>query len=184
MDREKLMNAVNEFLTAIGEDPDRPGLKDTPYRIANMCEEIFAGYKADPSEHLSKVFPMEEPGIVIEKDIPFYSMCEHHLLPFFGTVCIAYAYKEKVTGLSKLSRTVEVYARRLQIQERMTRQIGQAVQDELNADGVMVIIKAEHLCMSMRGIKKPGVTTTTIFKSGVFESDLNLQNQVLQAAYN
>ncbi len=179
MDKDRIKNAVTELLLAIGEDPMRPGLKDTPERVANMCEELFAGNTAEAGTHLSRVFPMETPGLVIESDIPFYSMCEHHLLPFFGTVCIAYAYNDKVVGLSKLSRTVEVYARRLQIQENLTRQIGEAVMKELDADGVMVVIKAEHLCMSMRGIKKPGVMTTTVYTAGCFERDQALYDRVM-----
>ena len=180
MDKDRIKHAVSELLLALGEDPERPGLKETPERIANMCEGIFAGYDTDPGEHLGKVFPVDEPGTVIESGIPFYSMCEHHLLPFFGTVTIAYAHRDKVVGLSKLARTVEVYARRLQIQEQMTRQIGQAVMKELDADGVMVVVKAEHMCMSMRGIKKPGVLTTTVFSDGCFKDDNELCDRLLR----
>ena len=172
MDKEKIKQATLMFLEAIGEDIDRPGLKDTPERVANMCEELFGGMTTDPDTHLCRVFEMEEPGVVIEKDISFYSMCEHHLLPFFGTVSIAYAYTDKVTGLSKLARTVEVYARRPQIQERMTRQIGEAIYNGIEGcTGVMVRIEAEHMCMSMRGIKKPGTQTITYASRGKFAED-------------
>lgn len=181
MDKEKIKQATLMFLQAIGEDIDRPGLKDTPERVANMCEELFGGMTTDPDTHLCRVFEMEEPGVVIEKDISFYSMCEHHLLPFFGTVSIAYAYTDKVTGLSKLARTVEVYARRPQIQERMTRQIGEAVHNGIKGcTGVMVRIEAEHMCMSMRGIKKPGTKTVTLYTAGVFETDTRLKEETLR----
>ncbi len=180
MDREKIKQATLMFLEAIGEDTDRPGLKDTPERVANMCEELFQGMDTDPSTHLCKTFEMAEPGLVIEKEINFYSVCEHHLLPFFGNVSIAYTYTDKVTGLSKLARTVEVYARRPQIQERMTREIGEAIMSGIDGcTGVMVRIEAEHMCMSMRGIKKPGTKTVTLYASGRFETDMKLREETL-----
>lgn len=180
MDSEKIKQAAVMFLEAIGEDPGRPGLADTPDRIARMCEEIFSGMEADPRENLKRVFPMEEPGIVMEKGIRFYSVCEHHLLPFFGTVSIAYSYKDRVVGLSKLARTVDVYAKRPQIQERMTRQIGEAIMNELSCEGVMVIVRAEHLCMSMRGVKNPGVETMTIYTAGCFDTDEELRRSTME----
>ncbi|MBQ1629801.1 MAG: GTP cyclohydrolase I FolE [Treponema sp.] len=179
IDKEKLRKSVEMFLTAIGEDPKREGLRETPDRVARMCEELFSGLDSSASEVLSRVFTTEKPGLVIEKDIKFYSMCEHHLLPFFGTVSIAYSYENKVVGLSKLARTVEVFARRPQIQENMTSQIADAIMKELTPKGVMVIVKAEHMCMSMRGVRNPSALTVTVATRGCFEDDYNLQEHVL-----
>ncbi|WP_341465308.1 GTP cyclohydrolase I FolE [Hathewaya proteolytica] len=171
MDKEKIENAVEMLLQGIGEDPNREGLKDTPQRIARMFQEIFAGMEEEPSKHLSKTFQVENNEMVMERDITFHSMCEHHLMPFFGKVHIAYVPNGKVVGISKLARTVEVFARRLQIQEKMTAQIAHAIMNELNPKGVMVMVEAEHLCMSMRGIKKPGTNTVTVVKLGEFEEN-------------
>ena len=168
MNHEKIKQAVTLFLEGIGEDTDREGLQDTPERIANMCEEIFAGLGQNASEHLSKTFSSDYKDMVLEKDITFYSICEHHLLPFYGHVHIAYIAGGKVAGLSKLARTVEVYARRPQIQEQMTSQIAKALMSELKPKGVMVMVEAEHMCMTMRGIKKPGTKTVTYTAKGVF----------------
>ena len=175
MDKEKIEEGVRLIIEGIGEDVEREGLKDTPYRISNMCEEIFGGYEQDPAEPLSKTFESETGDIVIEKGIRFYSVCEHHLLPFFGTVSIGYVPDGKVVGLSKLARTVEVFARRAQIQERMTTQIAEAIQNELSPKGVIVVVKAEHLCMSMRGVKKPGTETETYKTTGCFKEDEELR---------
>ncbi len=161
MDKNKIEKAIQLFLEGIGEDPDREGLRETPARISAMCEELFAGLEADPKEHLSKTFTAQNNEIVLEKDIVFYSVCEHHFLPFYGKVHIGYIPDGKVVGLSKLARTVEVYARRAQIQEQMTSQIADAVMECLAPKGVMVMIEAEHMCMTMRGIKKPGSRTVT-----------------------
>ncbi len=180
IDKEKIHKAVELFLEAIGEDSSRSGLLDTPERVARMCDELFSGMEKDAAEPLERVFSVERPGLVIEKDIRFYSLCEHHLLPFFGTVSIAYMYEDKVTGLSKLARTVEICARRLQIQENMTSQIADAVMKALKPKGVMVVVQAEHLCMSMRGVKNPGARTMTFCALGSFEKDLELQNHVLK----
>lgn len=180
MDYEKIEQAVNLFLEGIGEDGSREGLKETPRRISKMCEELFGGYKEDVKEHLSRTFHTTTGNMVVEKDIPFYSVCEHHLLPFYGTVHIGYIPDGKVVGLSKLARTVEGYARRAQIQERLTEQIATAIMDYLQPQGVMVMIEAEHMCMTMRGVKKPGTMTTTYVVKGAFEGDDNLQQMFMQ----
>ena len=171
VDIEKAQEAVKLLLEAIGEDPNRPGLAETPKRVAHMYEEILAGYEDSPQTHLQKTFEVENNDVVIEREIPFYSLCEHHLLPFFGQVHIAYIPNGKVAGLSKLARLVEVYARRLQLQEQMTVQIAEALMKYLHTDGVIVIAEAEHLCMSMRGVKKPGTKTRTLACRGVFAQD-------------
>jgi len=183
IDKEKVKKAVGMLLEAIGEDTSREGLVSTPDRVARMYEEIFAGYGDDASERLSRQFDSEDTGsdsgVVIEKDISFYSMCEHHMLPFFGKVHIAYIPDKKIVGLSKLARTVEVFARRLQVQERLTTQIADAVYEELGAKGVLVVVSAEHTCMTMRGVKKTGTQTVTMCSRGVFETDGELKNSVI-----
>lgn len=171
VDQEKVKQAVTMLLEAIGEDPTREGLVDTPARMAKMYAEIFAGMDADAGEHLSKTFSVPNNAMVIEKDITFYSMCEHHLLPFFGKAHVAYIPNGRVAGLSKLARTVEVYARRPQLQEQMTMQIAEALMQHLNAKGVMVMVEAEHLCMTMRGVQKPGAATVSIAIKGEFETN-------------
>ena len=176
MDTEKIKKAVVMLLEGIGEDPDREGLLETPDRIAKMYEEICGGMTVDAKEHLSKVFTVDSDEMVVERDIHFYSMCEHHMLPFFGKVHIAYIPKGEVVGLSKLARTVEVYARRLQLQERMTAQIADAIMDCLNPAGVMGGCEAGHLCMTMRGVKKPGTKTVNVVTRGVFSGNDSLQN--------
>ncbi len=177
MDQEKIKKAVELLLEAIGEDKNREGLADTPERIARMYEEIFEGYEKDPSKVLSKVFSVESGEMVMEKDITFYSMCEHHMMPFYGKAHIAYIPGDKVVGISKLARTVEIYARRLQIQERMTGQIADAIMDNLGSKGVMVVLEAEHTCMTMRGVKKPGSKTVTVATRGSFSDDSALQDR-------
>ena len=171
MDAEKIKQGVRLLLEGMGEDPAREGLVETPDRIARMYEELCAGYGEDAGEHLGVRFRVEESGIVLEKDIRFYSMCEHHLLPFYGTAAVAYIPQGEVVGLSKIARTVEVYAKRLQLQERMTAQIADAFMEKLAPKGVMVFVEAEHMCMTMRGIKKPGSKTVTTAARGVFETD-------------
>lgn len=171
IDKNKIEQAVKLLLEGIGEDIDREGLKDTPERVARMYEEIYGGLEEDAAIHLSKTFTSTSSDMVIEKDITFYSTCEHHLLPFFGVVHVAYIPDGKVVGLSKLARTVEVYARRPQIQEQMTGQIANAIMDNLKPKGVMVMIEAEHMCMSMRGIKKPGSRTVTFCALGEFKDN-------------
>ena len=176
MDQKKIEQAVRLFLEGIGEDVSREGLVETPQRIARMCEELYGGAGQTAEEHLSKTFSVSGGDVVMEKEIPFYSTCEHHLLPFFGKVHIAYLPKGKVVGLSKLARTVEVYARRLQIQEQMTGQIADAIMEYLAPEGVMVMVEAEHMCMTMRGIKKPGSLTVTTAVRGAF-TDSTLQDR-------
>ena len=176
---EKTEKAIRDLLIAIGEDPDRPGLIETPKRCAQMYEELLSGMDHDAEEHLSKQFDVPHSEFLLEKDIPFYSLCEHHLLPFFGKAHIAYLPKDRVVGLSKLARTVEVYARRLQLQEQMTSQIADDIMTYLDARGVMVVIEAEHLCMTMRGVKKPGAKTLTIACRGEFETDPELKQTCL-----
>ncbi len=176
VDEAKVREAVKLLLEGIGEDPKREGLKETPDRIARMYTELMAGYDADVATHLSRTFSAEGKEMVLEKDIVFYSMCEHHMMPFFGKAHIAYIPKGKVVGLSKLARTVEAFARRLQIQERMTDQIADAIMKELDPEGVIVMIEAEHLCMTMRGVKKPGSVTTTVVTKGVFKDNERLEN--------
>ena len=161
IDQEKIKQAVKLLLEGIGEDTGREGLKETPERIARMYEEIYGGMDEDAAEHLKKTFHVENNEIVMEKDITFYSTCEHHLLPFYGKAHIAYIPDGKVVGLSKLARTVEAFARRLQIQEQLTGQIADALMEHLKPKGVRVMIEAEHMCMTMRGIKKPGSQTVT-----------------------
>ncbi|MBD5513540.1 MAG: GTP cyclohydrolase I FolE [Lachnospiraceae bacterium] len=175
VDQKKIEEAVRLLLEGIGEDVTREGLKDTPDRIARMYEEIYKGMDEDPAKHLSKTFTVECNGIVVEKDITFYSTCEHHLMPFYGKVHIAYLPDGRVVGLSKLARTVEVYARRLQIQEQMTAQIADAVMEYLKPQGVMVMVEAEHMCMTMRGVTKPGSQTSTMAARGCFENDPQLR---------
>ena len=176
IDHEKVKEGVRLLLEGIGEDVTREGLVETPDRIARMYEEIYGGMEEDASEHLKKRFHVDNDAMVLEKDITFYSTCEHHLLPFFGKAHIAYIPDGEVVGLSKLARTVEVFARRLQLQEQLTGQIADALEKELNPKGVMVMIEAEHMCMTMRGIKKPGSQTVTIVKRGIFENNKELED--------
>lgn len=176
VDKEKIEQAIRLLLEGIGEDPEREGLKDTPDRIARMYEEIYGGMDETPEEHLKKTFTAENNEMVLERDITFYSTCEHHLMPFYGKVHVAYIPDGKVVGISKLARTVDIYARRLQIQEQMTAQIADALMQYLAPKGVMVMVEAEHMCMTMRGIKKPGTTTVTVVTRGKFKHNTKLQN--------
>lgn len=176
---DKIKEAVRMIIEAVGEDPEREGLIETPDRIARMYQEIFSGLEEKAENHLFKTFTIESNDLVIEKDIPFYSMCEHHFLPFYGKVHIAYIPAGKVTGLSKLARTVDVFAKRPQLQERMTGEIADAIYNNLEAEGVLVIIEAEHLCMNMRGIKKPGSKTKTVAARGKFLADKELKKEVI-----
>ena len=180
VDHEKIKEAVKLLLEGIGEDVNREGLKETPDRIARMYEEIYGGMDESAKEHLSKVFSVEHDEMVVEKDIVFYSTCEHHLMPFYGKAHVAYIPDGKVVGLSKLARTVEVFARRPQIQEQMTGQIADAMMEYLAPQGVMVMVEAEHMCMTMRGIKKPGSKTVSIATRGSFEDNELLQNRFFQ----
>ena len=177
IDHEKIEQAVRLFLEGIGEDTDREGLKDTPARVARMCEELYAGGEDDAAVHLARTFTSKSSEMVLEKDIAFYSTCEHHILPFYGKAHIAYIPDGRVVGLSKLARTVETYARRLQLQEQLTGQIADALMEHMAPKGAIVMIEAEHMCMTMRGIKKPGSRTVTIARRGVFESDPALEER-------
>lgn len=180
MNKEKIEEGVKLILEGIGEDITREGLLETPERISKMYEELAAGYNDNVAEHLKKRFHVESTDMVMENNIPFYSFCEHHMLPFYGTAAIAYIPKGEVVGLSKIARTLEVYAKRLQLQERLTAQVADSFMEELDALGVMVMIEAEHMCMTMRGIKKPGAKTVTTVTRGVFTDDYNLQNKFYQ----
>lgn len=175
VDQKKIEEAVRLLLEGIGEDVSREGLADTPNRVARMYEEICRGMDEDAAQHLSKTFAVDSNEIVVEKDITFYSTCEHHLMPFYGKAHIAYLPNGRVVGLSKLARTVEVYARRLQIQEQMTTQIAEAIMEHLKPQGVMVMVEAEHMCMAMRGVSKPGSRTVTMAARGCFHDDPRLQ---------
>lgn len=180
IDKEKIQAGVKLLLEGIGEDISREGLVETPERIARMYEEIFGGLYEDAANHLSKRFHVKNNEMVIEKDIVFYSTCEHHLLPFYGKAHIGYIPNGQVVGLSKLARTVDVFAKRPQLQEQLTAQIADALMDNLEPKGVIVMVEAEHMCMTMRGIKKPGSQTVTIVARGEFELDEALQNKFLQ----
>lgn len=179
VNKEKVEEAIRLLLEGIGEDLHREGLKDTPARVARMYEEILSGMEDSPKEHLSKTFTAENNEMVIEKDILFYSTCEHHLMPFYGKAHIAYVPDGKVVGISKLARTVETYAKRLQIQEKMTAQIADAIMENLRPKGAIVLIEAEHMCMTMRGVKKPGSQTVTVVSKGIFEKDARLKKTFL-----
>ena len=179
MDEEKIRQAVRLFLEGIDEDPDREGLAQTPDRVARMCAELYGGIHEEASVPLSRVFTAKNNELILEKDIPFYSTCEHHLLPFFGKAHIAYIPDGRVAGLSKLARTVEVFARRLQLQEQLTAQIGDALMKYLTPKGVMVVVEAEHMCMTMRGVSKPGTKTLTFVCRGKFREDDALVRRVL-----
>ena len=179
VDKAKVEQAIRLLLEGIGENPDREGLKDTPDRIARMCTEIYGGLDEEADQHLLKQFQVENNEMVLEKDITFYSTCEHHLLPFYGKAHIAYIPDGKVVGLSKLARTVEVFARRLQLQEQLTGQIADALMEYMQPKGALVMVEAEHMCMTMRGIKKPGSKTMTVITRGEFKNNIELQKQFL-----
>lgn len=176
MDKEKIEQGVRLILEGIGEDINREGLRETPQRISRMYEEIYGGSTEDAGIHLAKTFHAANNEMVIERDITFYSTCEHHLMPFYGKAHVAYLPDGKVVGLSKLARTVEVYAKRLQIQEQLTAQIADALMEHLQPVGAMVMIEAEHMCMTMRGVKKPGSTTVTFAARGGFRDNAALQD--------
>ena len=173
IDHERIERAVREMLLAIGEDPDRDGLVNTPRRIAKMYEEIFIGLHEDPSEHLTVTFEAEHDEMVMVRDIPMHSMCEHHLVPFAGRAHVAYipGADGRITGLSKIARLVDGFAKRPQVQERLTTQIADALMESLQPEGVLVMVEAEHFCMSMRGVKKPGSLTITSAVRGLFKSN-------------
>ena len=176
-DHEKIKEGVRLILEGVGEDVEREGLLETPDRVARMYEEIFAGMYQDAAEPLSKRFHVAGNEMVLEKDIVFYSTCEHHLMPFFGKAHVAYIPKGEVVGLSKIARTVEVFAKRPQLQEQLTAQIADAINEQLHPMGVMVMLEAEHTCMTMRGVKKPGSKTVSYVTRGIFAEDTALQDR-------
>ncbi len=181
MDKQKIECAVRDILEAIGENPDRAGLAETPSRVADMCEEIFGGLHRDPREHLKIFDGQNSGGIVIVKDIPVYSVCEHHLLPFIGKAAVAYIPSDgKVIGISKLARIVDCFARRPQLQERLTNDTADFLERELAPEGVAVTVEAEHMCMTMRGIRAAGAKTVTCALRGVFESDSDKRRELLE----
>lgn len=179
IDQEKIKQAVHEILVAIGEDPSREGIRETPRRIAEMYDEVFRGMTEDPREVLSVGFEEGHNEMVILKDIPFYSICEHHLLPFYGMTHIGYIPKGRVVGASKLGRVVEIIAKRPQLQERLTTQIADSIVEALQPQGVAVVIEAEHMCMTMRGVKKPGSNLVTSAMRGIFRSNAVTRSEFL-----
>jgi GTP cyclohydrolase IA len=182
VDIERIEKAVHELLSAIGEDPTRDGLVKTPHRVAKMYEELFAGFGENPADHLEITFAADHDEMVMVRDIPFASLCEHHLIPFIGRAHVAYIPGEdgRITGLSKLARLVDGYARRLQVQERMTTEIADAIEAALAPRGVLVVVEAEHLCMSMRGVKKSGTSTVTSAVRGLFRNDAATRMEAMQ----
>ena len=172
VDKAKIERAVRMILEAVGENPDREGLQETPRRVADFYEEVFDGLHRDPAERLSAIFNEDHEEMVIVRDISFQSMCEHHLLPFYGKAHVAYIPRAgRVVGLSKLARVVEDFSRRPQLQERLTTQIADLLMEKLDPHGVLVVVEAEHMCMTMRGVRKPGSTTVTSAVRGVFQTD-------------
>jgi GTP cyclohydrolase I len=182
VDLARIEKAVNEILVAIGEDPDRDGLQDTPKRVARMYAEIFGGLHEDPGTYLTTTFEAEHDEMVMVRDIPMYSACEHHLLPWVGRAHVAYIPNDdgRVTGLSKLARLVDGFAKRPQVQERLTAQIADTLEDRLRPRGCMVVIEAEHLCMTMRGIRKPGATTVTSAVRGMFRQNVATREEAMR----
>lgn len=181
IDRPRIEAAVREILIAVGEDPDRDGLEGTPRRVARMYAEIFSGLHEDPGDHLKVVFEADHDEMVMVKDIPIYSVCEHHLVPWFGQAHVAYIPNEdgRITGLSKLARLVDGFSRRPQVQERLTTQVADCVQAVLEPRGVLVVVEAEHLCMSMRGVRKPGATTITSAVRGLMRDSVAARNEAM-----
>lgn len=179
MNKEKIIEGVKLILEGIGEDPNREGLLETPDRVYRMYEEIFSGLNKDGKEYLEKAFTVENDDLVIEKDIVFYSMCEHHLVPFFGKAHIAYIPNGKVAGLSKLARTIDIHSKKPQLQEKLTSEVADDIMKYLDAKGVIVMIEGEHTCMTMRGVKKPGTKTITTSYRGIFKEDRALRSEAL-----
>ena len=183
IDYERIRRAVREILLAVGEDPDREGLRETPARVARMYAEMFSGLRDDPREHLKKFFSEPYDEMVLVRHITFNSVCEHHLLPFMGTAHIGYIPDGKVIGLSKLARVVEAVSKRPQVQERMTEDIANLLTDELGAKGVAVVIEATHTCMTIRGVRKPGSLCVTSAMKGIFRSNLSSRSEVMTLIY-
>ena len=182
VDKPRIEAAVREILLAVGEDPERDGLVDTPARVARMYEEVLAGLEQEPDEHLKVTFDADHDEMVMVRDIPLYSMCEHHLVPFIGKAHLAYIPNSdgRITGLSKVARLVDGYARRPQVQERLTTQIADDLERSLQPRGVLVVVEAEHLCMSMRGVKKPGSTTVTSAVRGLFRENVATRSEAMR----
>lgn len=180
MDKKKIEQAVKLFLEGIGEKPNRPGLKETPQRVARMCEEIYAGINTNPTQVIKPLVGYNYDEIVLVKDIPFFSICEHHLLPFFGKAHVIYLPKgSKVSGVSKLSRLVEILSKKPQVQERLTTEIADTMVEALSPKGVMVVLEAEHLCMTMRGIRKPGSKVVTSVVRGIFRRNATTRAEAI-----
>jgi GTP cyclohydrolase I len=183
VDQDRVRRAVREILIAVGEDPDREGLRETPARVARMYQELFSGLREDPKSYLERLFTEKYDEVVLVRDISFCSICEHHLLPFVGKAHIGYLPNGKVIGLSKLARVVEVVARRPQVQERMTEVIANLLVDALDARGVAVVLEATHTCMTVRGVRKPGSLCVTSAMKGLFRSNLSTRAEVMQLIY-
>jgi len=181
VDLPRIEHAVREILLAIGEDPERDGLVETPRRVARMYEEIFSGLGSDPGDHLSVVFEADHDEMVMVKDIPVYSVCEHHLVPWFGRAHVAYIPNDdgRITGLSKLARLIEGFSKRPQVQERLTTQVADKIESVLAPRGVLVVVEAEHLCMSMRGVRKPGTTTVTSAVRGLMRDSVAARSEAM-----
>ena len=182
VDLDRIEAAVAEILVALGEDPNRDGLQETPARVARMYAEVCSGLHEDPADYLIRTFDLEHDEMVMVRDLPVYSLCEHHLLPFFGVAHVAYIPQKggMITGLSKLARLVDSFSRRLQIQERLTSQVVGAIQRTLEPQGTLVVIEAEHLCMSMRGVQKPGAVTVTSAVHGVFRDEVSTRLEAMR----
>jgi GTP cyclohydrolase I len=184
LDHARIAAAVREILLAVGEDPSREGLRETPERVARMYEEMFAGLRKDPTHALRKTFTEKYDEMVLVKDIGFESMCEHHLLPFFGHAHVGYLPNGKIVGLSKLARVVEILSRRPQVQERMTEELADLIMSELDARGVGVILEASHTCMSIRGVRKPSAICTTSAMRGTFQSNASSRSELMALIHN
>ncbi|MBD8068678.1 GTP cyclohydrolase I FolE [Bacillus sp. PS06] len=181
----QIEEAVRLILEAVGEDPNREGLLDTPKRVAKMYEEVFSGLTIDPKDYFETIFSEDHEELVLVKDIPFHSMCEHHLVPFYGVAHVAYIPRNgRVAGLSKMARAVEAVSRRPQLQERITSTVADTMMETLEPHGVMVVVEAEHMCMTMRGVKKPGAKTVTSAVRGAFKTDSNARKEVLSYIHN
>jgi GTP cyclohydrolase I len=183
VDLERIQRAVREILLAVGEDPDREGLRETPARVARMYAEMFSGLHADPAEHLQRFFTEKYDEVVVVRDISFNSMCEHHLLPFMGRAHVGYVPRGKVLGLSKLARVVESVSRRPQVQERMTEEIANLLERELEPKGVAVVVEASHSCMTIRGVRKPGSLCLTSAMKGLFRTNSSSRAEIMQLIY-
>jgi len=184
IDEAKIEKAVREILLAVGEDLNRDGLKDTPARVARMYGELLAGMHDDPNTHISRVFNENYDEIVLLRDIPFYSICEHHLMPFIGSAHVAYLPSGKILGVSKLARIVDCFARRLQTQERLTSQIADCLMSNLKPQGVAIVLEAAHSCMTIRGIKKPGSVMVTSAVRGLFRKDPRSRNEIMSLIHH